>query len=152
MKRQKKSEKLFFEKIANSAKKLLTCQQGLEIGSLIALIRAQLGMSQRSLSKRAKVTQSNISKIESGRLQPNISTLKNILNSLECNLVISAFPREDLENIRKKQAKKQAENRIQYLKGTMSLEKQTPDSKLLKELINDEVIKLLHSSSSQLWE
>lgn len=152
MKNPKKSEKLFFEKIVKSAKTLLTSQQGLEIGQLIVLIRAQLGMSQRSLANRAKVPQSTISKIESGLLQPNISTLKKVLSSMECKLLMSAVPEKSLETIRKNQAIKKAEKKIQYLKGTMSLEKQIPDREFLKELIDDEIRRLLNSSSSELWE
>lgn len=45
-----------------------------------------------------------------------------------------------------------AEQKIRYLHGTMSLEKQSPNQKLLKELLDDEIKSLLDSSGSTLWE
>lgn len=148
----KKSEKLLLEKIANSAQSLLKKQRGLEIGQLIALIRGQLGMSQRALAKRAKIPQSTISKIESRRLQPNVTTLQKILNSMECDLLVTAVPRESPETTRRNQAIAKARRKIQYLLGTMSLENQEPDQELVKELIEEEVKDLLESSGPKLWE
>ena len=152
MKKPKKSEKLLLEKIGNSARVVQQQQRGLEIGQLIALIRVQLGMSQRALAGRAAIPQSTISNIESGRLQPNVSTLHKILNALECDLLITAVPRDNLETIRKNQAMAKAKRKIQYLQGTMSLEMQEPDQKLLEELIHEEIKNLLESSGPQLWE
>ncbi len=152
MKKPKVSEKLLLEEIANSAQVLLQQQRGLEIGQLIALIRGQLSMSQRALARRAKVPQSTISKIESGRLQPNVSTLQKILNSMECDLLLTAVPREGLETIRRNQAMAKAKRKIQYLRGTMSLEKQEPDQVLLRELIKEEMKDLLESMGPKLWE
>lgn len=152
MKKPKKTEKLLLEDISIAAKVLLTQQRGLEIGQMIALIRNQLRMSQRALAKRAGVPQATISKIESIRLQPNIATLHKILNALECDLLVTAVPRMDFETIRRNQALAKAEKKIRYVRGTMSLEKQEPDQKLLKELLEDELKNLLESSSSKLWD
>lgn len=152
MAKPKKSEKLLLEKIANSAQDLLQQQRGLEIGQLIAIIRGQLSMSQRALARRAKIPQSTISKIESGHLQPNVTTLQKILNSMECDLLITAVPRESPETTRRNQAMAKARRVIQYLQGTMSLEKQEPNQELLKELIEEKVKDLLGSSGAKLWE
>lgn len=152
MKKPKHSEKLLLDEIACSACDLRQKQRGLEIGQLIALIRNQLRMSQRALAKRAKVPQSTISNIESGRLQPNISTLKKVLNSMECDLLISVLPREELEVTRRNQAEAKAKRSIQYLEGTMSLEAQKPDNGLLQELIKEKIKNLLDSSGPELWE
>lgn len=152
MKKPKPSEKLLLGEIARSAYNLRQKQRGLEIGQLIALTRSQLSMSQRALAKRAKVPQSTISSVESGRLQPNISTLKKILNSIECDLLISILPREEFETTRRKQAKAKAIRSIQYLEGTMNLEAQKPDAGLLRELLKEKTEKLLDSSGPELWE
>ena len=152
MKKPKKTEKLLLEQIVGSAKDLLKHQRGLEIGQLIALFRGQLIMSQRALARRANVPQSTISKIESGRLKPNVSTLQKILSALECDLLISVIPREGIEVIRRNQAIAKAKRKIRYLQGTMSLEMQEPDQELLKELIHDEMKDLLESSGPELWE
>ncbi len=152
MAKLKNSEKLLLEKIANSAHSLQQQQRGLEIGQLIALIRGQLKMSQRALAKRAKIPQSTVSKIESGQQQANVSTLEKILSAMDCDLLISAVQRNSPETTRRNQAKGKAIKNVQYLKGTMSLEKQEPSQELLKELIDDEVKNLLDSTTSKLWE
>ncbi len=152
MKRPKKSEKLLLKEIFLSSKTLLKHQRNLEIGQLITLTRNQLKMSQRALAKRAGIPQSTVSRIESCGFETNISMLKKILNAMACDLLITIVPKDDLETIRKKQARVKAEKKIRYLHGTMSLEKQAPSQKLLQELINDEVSDLLDASGSVLWE
>lgn len=148
----KKSEKLLLEKITNSAQALQQQQRGLEIGQLISLIRSQLMMSQRTLAKRAKVPQSTISKIESGLIKPNVATLEKILNSIDCDLLITAVQRHNPETTRRNQATRKARKKILYLQGTMSLERQEPNQEFLKELIEEEVKNLLDSKASKLWE
>ena len=71
---------------------------------------------------------------------------------MECDLIISAVSREGLQITRENQAMKKAKRKIQYLQGTMSLEKQDPDQALLRELMKDEVKNLLESSGSELWD
>lgn len=152
MKKAKKSEKLFLEEIFLSGKSLISASKGVEIGSLITLIRGQLKMSQKALASRSGMPQSTISRIESGRIQPNILTLKRIAEALICDLTLTLVPKQSLESCRVKQAREKAEKKIDYLKGTMSLEKQMPNKKLLSELVEDEIIDLLNSSGTQLWE
>lgn len=152
MTKPKKSEKLFLEGIFLAGKVLHKKLRGLAIGQLIPLIRRQLQMSQRTLAARATVQQSSIARIESEHLDPNISTLKKIVGAMGCDLVITIVPKTDLKTIRENQAKLKAEQKIRYLHGTMSLEKQAPNQKLLNELLDEEVKKLLDSSGSALWD
>ena len=151
MRKAKSSEKLMLEQIADAARVLRENQRGLSIGRLIALIRVQLTMSQHVLAERSSVPQATLSKIESGRQQPTVSTLHKILDALGCDLLITAVPRASLEEVRQRQVEKKAKTRVEYLKGTMSLEEQTPDQKFLNEMIKEEVKRLMESSSSELW-
>lgn len=105
MTKPKKSEKLFLEDIFTAGKALQKKQRGLSIGQLIPLIRKQLRMSQRILATRAKIQQSTIARIESGRLDPNISTLKKIADAMACDLLTTIVPRSDLEATRKNRRK-----------------------------------------------
>ena len=152
MKNPKKSEKLFLERVLRASLELKHCQRELGIGEMIVLIRGQLKMSQRVLAMKANVPQSTISKIESGVVQPNVATLCNILEAMECDLLVSVVPRKNLECILKDQAMLKAKEKVQYLQGTMSLEEQNVDQDLLEELIEDEVKKLMDSSSQEIWE
>ena len=148
----KKSEKLLLMDIFISTRKLQKTQGEIQIGQLIFLIRQQLTMSQHFLAKKAKVPQSTISRIEAGRLRPNLRTLDKIFNALFCRLLISAVPYEDLQIVRQKQARKKAEQKVNYLLGTMALEKQKPDPRFARELIEEEEKKLLQANSKKLWE
>lgn len=152
MKKPKNSEKLLLMEIFKSAKKAYGIQHSISIGQLISLIRLQLKMSQRILAKRAKIPQSTISRIESKQFDPNIFTLRKIFEALSCKLVITAFSYVDLETILRKQAHKKAEKEIRYLEGTMALEKQQPNQKLLNELLKEKEKKLLDSDGRKLWE
>lgn len=58
------SEKFFLQELSDSAKKAKKKMKGLSIGPLIKIIRNQLGMTQKNLSKRASVPQSTIIRIE----------------------------------------------------------------------------------------
>ena len=147
----RKSEKLFLLEIFKSSKNLQKVLQDISVGQLISLIRKQLNMSQRTLAKKSKVYQSTISRIESGVfLSPNIDTLNKLFEALSCNLIISAIPYDDLEKIKIKQAYKQAEKKVNYLLGTMALEKQRPDQEFIKEQIEEEKNKLINSKD--LWD
>ncbi len=144
------SEKLILEEISKRGKELYLLLKGLTVGQMVALIRKQFKMSQRILAKRARVPQSTISNLEQSKKQPNLATLKKILEALFCDLVLVPILREPIEVLRRKQARKKAEKHIRYLKGTMSLEKQEPDSRLLEELIKEETEELFKSNN--LWE
>jgi|SaaInlLV_10m_DNA_2_1039722.scaffolds.fasta_scaffold00107_6 transcriptional regulator with XRE-family HTH domain len=152
MKKTSKSEKILIEEISEFAKKLQRLTRGLTIGELIKLIRIQLGMSQDALSKRASVPQSTVSRVEGSEKTPTLATLAKILDALSCDLVIAPSLKDPIDIVRSKQAKKKANEKISYLRGTMNLENQEPDKKLIRELIKEEEGKLLHGSSSKLWK
>lgn len=143
MRRKSTSEKILIEEVAQAALLLNKTSKNLPIGVLVKIIRTQLGMTQAILAKRSKVPQSTISRFEKGLSHPNLSTLHKIFNALCCNLVIVPMLKESIDVILQKQARKQAEHHIRYLKGTMNLEKQSPDSKFLQELLKEEEARLL---------
>ena len=122
------------------------------ISSFIYLIRKKLRMSQKQLAKRVGVPQSYISKLESGKVDPNLQTLKKIFQALFCYILIIPMPIEDLDQIIERKAQKIAKKRIEHLQGTMSLEKQDLDKKTLNELINEEKKDIIDSFSSNIWE
>lgn len=152
MKSYSSSEKALIQEVTHASQKLRLVTRGLSIGSLIKSIRKQLGISQKALAKRCKVPQSTVSRIEQGRKDIYLSTLTKILSALSCDLVIAPVLQDTIDSIRRKQARKAAEKQIQYLKGTMHLEGQQPDSYFMGELLKQEEERLLHGPSSKLWE
>ncbi len=152
MKRQSSAEQTFIQEVVDESKKLKSAMRGLAIGSFIKLIRQQLGMSQKVLAARAGVPQSTVSRIEQGQRDASLSTLTKILGALSCDLVIAPVLKEPIETIRHKQARRIAEKRINYLKGTMNLEEQQPDASFTQTLLQEEETRLLQGPDYKLWE
>lgn len=152
MKKSSKSEKLILDEIVDAANRLKFTTRGLSIGEIIEMIRNQLGMSQKVVARIAKVPQSTISRIEGSKRVPNLSTIEKILKALSCEVIIVPLLMEPIDRIRRKQARRVAEDNVRYLRGTMSLEQQEPDKKLIQELIKEEEEELLRSPGRKLWQ
>jgi transcriptional regulator with XRE-family HTH domain len=112
MRRFISSEKLLIEEVTQVAEKTKKIARGLSIGALIRMIRIQLGMSQKVLAKQACIPQSTISRIEKGAKDANLSTLNKILEALSCDLVMVPMLRKPIDVIRRKQARKLADNNL----------------------------------------
>lgn len=121
-------------------------------GFLVGLIRKRLRMSQQTLARRAKLPQPMISRIEAGKVEPSITTLKKIFDALYCDVVMIPVPRKDFDLILQEQANRVAQRRVGYLRGTMALEKQEPKRALLQELIKEEESSILNSDSTKIWQ
>lgn len=152
MKPYSPSEKLLIEEVMQASQKMRAVIRGLSIGALIKTIRKQLGMSQKILAKRAGVPQATVSHTEQGRKNISISTLHKILGAISCDLVIAPLLTDSIKAIRRKQARKIAEKQVGYLKGTMNLEDQEPDSRFIEELLKEEEERLLQDPNAKLWE
>jgi transcriptional regulator with XRE-family HTH domain len=146
------SKKLFLSEVAQAAKTLHHANRKLPIGDFVKTIRTQLKMTQVALAKRAKVPQSTISRLEQHRLDPTLSLLTKIFHALSCELVIAPMLQDSIDAICLKQARLVAERHVKYVRGTMHLEKQGPDKKLIDELIKRETEILLHSPGAKLWD
>ena len=57
-------------------------QDALEVGLRLRAMREHAGLSQRALAKRAEVTNSTISLIEAGKMNPSVGALKRILEGI----------------------------------------------------------------------
>lgn len=146
------SERLLIEEVMQASEKMRAAVRGLSIGALIKSIRQQLGMPQKVLARRAKVPQSTIARTEKSERNTSLATIRKILRALSCDLVVAPLLQDSIDVIRRKQAKKVAEKRIRYLKGTMNLEEQQPDPRFVEELLKHEEERLLHGSRAKLWE
>lgn len=120
--------------------------------SLIYLTRARLGMTQAQLAKRCGLPQSHIAKIEKGKVDVQLTTLRRIFNALRCTLVIAPQPERALDDVLREQARKLALQRVRHVAGTMAMEKQRPEDEVLEELVRAETEKLLQKRSSEIWE
>ncbi|SHJ11135.1 transcriptional regulator, XRE family with cupin sensor [Shimia gijangensis] len=57
-------------------------QDALEVGLRLRAMREHAGLSQRALAKKADVTNSTISLIEAGKMNPSVGALKRILEGI----------------------------------------------------------------------
>lgn len=146
------TEKFLIDDVTQAARQVKYSSKALPLGALIKMIRVQIGMSQEVLAKRARVPQSTISRIERGNKDANLSTLHKILKALSCELVMVPMLLEPVDKIRKRQARKQALAQVEYLKGTMNLEGQEPDTRFVNALIEQEEQRLLQEDSNSLWD
>lgn len=146
------AEKHFLKQITKISEMLTGGHKQVAPGFLVALVRKRLRMSQQVLAKRSKLPQSMISKIESGKVEPSLTTLKKIFDALYCDVMVVPIPRKDYDEVIQEQATRIAKKRIGYLRGTMALEKQEPKSLMIKELIKEEEKQIMNSTSVKIWE
>ncbi|MFA6548677.1 MAG: helix-turn-helix domain-containing protein [Candidatus Margulisiibacteriota bacterium] len=116
-----------------------------KIGQWIQDIREALGMTQKQLSKRLKISQPLLSRIEENAESCAIKTLVKIAHGLECEFMGIIASKDGLENIINKQAKMKAKEMLKRTFANMAMEKQAPTEaayvyqlkKLIEELEND---------------
>ena len=152
MKKISIAEKHFLDQLTKVSEVISGGNKQISPGFIVALIRKRLKMSQAILARRANLPQSMISKIEANKTEPSIKTLKKIFDALYCDVVVVPIPRKNFDSILQEQAHKTAKRRVQYLTGTMALEKQQPKRLLVQDLIAEEENTLLNSSSGKMWE
>ncbi len=126
--------------------------EGLNYASIIRLLRKRLHMTQKQLATRSGVPQSFISKLESGIQEPTLKTLRKLFKVLSCDLVIIPVARESFDAALEKQALKYAKKNLEYVKGTMSLEKQLPDKGFTDALLEEETKRLIYSGTTKIWD
>lgn len=57
-------------------------------------MRSALRMSQAQLARRAGIPQAHIARLEAGRFDPRLSTLKRLFDVLFCDLLVLPRPRK----------------------------------------------------------
>ncbi len=119
---------------------------------LIRSFRKRLRMTQAQLAKRAGLPQSHIAKIESNKVDLRLSTIQKIFQALSGQPVLLLKPQEEIDDLLAAQAKVIARKRIGRLVGTMALEKQRPDSRTIKRLLEEEEERLLKRPTSEIWD
>jgi transcriptional regulator with XRE-family HTH domain len=114
-------------------------------GDWIRLLRHRLRMTQAELAKRAHITQPNLAAIESGRVDPQVSTLRRIYQGLWCDLTIEPRLQKPLEEILRGRARTVALKQLKHTMGTMALEDQAPDKEMFKRLLEKRTDDILRS-------
>jgi predicted DNA-binding mobile mystery protein A len=117
----------------------------------VRILRGYLRMTQTELAKRAKILQSHVVKIESGKGDIQISTIKKVFNALSCDLVIEPKPQKSLEEVLRSRARAVALKRLKQSMGSMALEEQAPEKELFKQLLEKKTDEILSDRREKLW-
>jgi len=125
--------------------------QNFKPGDWIRLLRTHLRMTQTELAKRANITQANLIAIESGKVDPRVSTLQRIYKGLSCNLSVEPRPQKSLEEILRSRARAMALKRLKKTMGTMALEEQAPEKEIFKKLLKKRTDEILRDPRERLW-
>jgi transcriptional regulator with XRE-family HTH domain len=114
-------------------------------GDWIRILRDRLRMTQAELANRAHITQPNLAAIESGKVDPQVDTLRRIYQGLWCDLSIEPRLQKPLEEILRGRARAVALKRLKQTMGTMALEDQAPDKESFKRLLEKRTDDILRS-------
>jgi transcriptional regulator with XRE-family HTH domain len=119
--------------------------------ALIRALRAALHMTQSQLAKRAGLPQSHLARIESGKVDIQISTLRKLLGALFCGMLVAPQMKRKLDDVLEDRIKEKARKNIARISGTMALENQLPDDETIRALIRSEESRLRTHPSSEIW-
>ena len=122
------------------------------LGTQVCALRSALHMTQAQLAARAKVPQSYLAVIESGKTDLKLSTLRKIVSALQGDLIIAARFRKTPEEMVAERIGELARKKVARVTGTMALEKQQPEDEMTRRLIQAEVDRMMREASSEIWE
>jgi len=120
-------------------------------GEWIRLLRKYFRMTQAELAERAKIPQSHIVKIESGKADVQMSTLEKIFKALSCDVIIQPKPQKSIDEILRGRARAIALTRLKQSMGTMALEGQAAEADTFRELLEKKTDEILSDSREKLW-
>jgi predicted DNA-binding mobile mystery protein A len=120
-------------------------------GEWIRTLRGYLRMTQRDLASRANISQPHLVAIESGRIDPQISTLRRVYDALSCDLTVEPRPRKPLVELLRGQARSVALKRLKHTMGTMALENQAPDEDVFRKLLEKRTDEILKDDRERIW-
>src|SRR3989338_2033328 len=99
-------------------------RKSLNFSDQIRALREFLGMTQAQLAKRAKQNSRLIRRLESGEVDPRLSSLQKTAAGLECELLIRFIPKQPVSKILHHHARQQAKAIVEQSQGTAALEEQ----------------------------
>ena len=121
-------------------------------GEWIRALRGYLRMTQRDLARRANISQPHLAGIESGKIDPQVSTLRRIWEGLSCDLIVEPRPRKPLKDVLRGQARSLALERLKQTMGTMALENQAPDEDVFRQLLEKRTDDILKDERERIWQ
>lgn len=107
-------------------------------------------MTQVELAHRAHITQPNLAAIESGKVDPQVGTIRRIYEGLGCELNLEPLLQKPLEELVRDRARAVALKRLKQTMGTMAIENQAPDEDTFRQLLEKRTDEILRSPRKRL--
>jgi len=140
------------ERLVSYGKRVPEATEELAPHVVIRNIRNSLHMTQAQLARRAEMPQSHLAKIETGKIDIQLSTLRRILRALNCEAVVVPKFRKAPRQALLERIREVARRKVARVAGSMALEKQQPDRRMIRALIRSEEERLTARPSSEVWE
>ena len=123
-----------------------------KLGQWIRDIRETLGMTQKQLSKRIKISQPLLSRIEEKAESCTIKTLLKTAKGLDCEFMGVIASRDGLGNIINKRAEEKAKEMLKRTFANMAMETQAPTEKAYEYQLKKLIEELANNPCPNLWE
>ncbi|MCX5750769.1 MAG: helix-turn-helix domain-containing protein [Candidatus Saganbacteria bacterium] len=123
-----------------------------KVGERLRDIREALGMTQKQLSKRLKISQPMLSKIEENTGSCALQTIAKVAAALECNFLGALDSKSTLETMIKKQAERKAQSLVKRTFANMAMEEQAPEKKAYEYQLKKLTEELIANPGPELWE
>jgi len=123
-----------------------------KLGQRLRDIRQALGLTQKQLAKRIKISQPLLSRIEDKIESCSLKTVDRIARALECEFLGVLVSKDTLETMIKKQAEKKAKSMVMRTFASMAMEQQAPGNEAYKYQLKKLTEELAANPGPALWE
>jgi predicted DNA-binding mobile mystery protein A len=120
----------------------------------IKTVREAIGMSFRQIGQRLALTQQSVAELEHGEQTGSISlkNLTRVAEAMQCRLVYAFVPNESFERLVRQQAERVADQIVQRVETSMSLEDQGTESNAQRQRKEDLIAELVRTTPRNLWD
>lgn len=146
------SSRILVDHLVSRGRKVPEATEELAPHVVVRRIRNALHMTQAQLAKRAGLPQSHLAKIETGKVDVQLSTLNRILRAMYCEAVMMPKFLKSPRVALAERIKEVARRKVARFAGSMALEKQLPETMLVRALIRSEEKRLMDRPSSEIWD
>jgi predicted DNA-binding mobile mystery protein A len=122
-----------------------------KIGQRLRDIREALGLTQKQLAKKLKLSQPLLSRIEENAANCTLQTIVKVARALECDFLGVVATRNSLETMIRKQAEAKAKNILKRTYSNMAMEEQQPGKKEYDYQLKKLIAELTANPGPELW-
>ncbi|MDQ6971685.1 MAG: mobile mystery protein A [Mariprofundaceae bacterium] len=126
----------------------------LPVRGWLRAIRDVLGMSGPQMARRMSVTKQRISLMEKAEVNGSatLNSMRQAAEALDCVFVYAVLPRDSLQGILERQARKLVQREQAYTAHTMLIEDQLPSGEEQREAMDAAVTDIIRRLPKQLWD